>query len=171
MAKIFLTFQALGGREKQKYVNSKSNYPGKKGALYRLIKQMFSSEVRRPENDSLFRIVEQGLVGLLALALVLSGICTASAKQKIIIFHAGSLTVPLAEVEKRFEALHPEIDVLREAGGSTKIARMISELGKPADIMASADYKVIDKGNSSLFWGLPGPEKPWCSNPLPAWCP
>jgi molybdate/tungstate transport system substrate-binding protein len=86
------------------------------------------------------------LVGLLALALVLSGICTASAKQEIIIFHAGSLTVPLAEVEKRFEALHPEIDVLREAGGSTKMARMISELGKPADIMASADYKVIDKG-------------------------
>jgi molybdate/tungstate transport system substrate-binding protein len=64
----------------------------------------------------------------------------------VIVFHAGSLTVPFAEVEKRFEALHPEIDVLREAGGSTKLARMISELGKPADIMASADYKVIDKG-------------------------
>jgi molybdate/tungstate transport system substrate-binding protein len=42
--------------------------------------------------------------------------------------------------------MHPEIDVLREAGGSTKMARMISELGKPADIMASADYTVIDKG-------------------------
>ena len=25
------------------------------------------------------------------------------------------------------------------------MARMIAELGKPADIMASADYKVIDK--------------------------
>ncbi|PQP32894.1 tungstate ABC transporter substrate-binding protein WtpA, partial [Desulfobacteraceae bacterium SEEP-SAG10] len=30
-------------------------------------------------------------------------------------------------------------------GGSTKMARMISELNKPADIMASADFKVIDK--------------------------
>jgi molybdate/tungstate transport system substrate-binding protein len=68
------------------------------------------------------------------------------AKQEVIIFHAGSLTVPFAEVEKRFEDLHPDIDVLREAGGSTKMARMISELGKPADIMASADYTVIDKG-------------------------
>jgi molybdate/tungstate transport system substrate-binding protein len=39
----------------------------------------------------------------------------------------------------------PDIDIQREAGGSTKMARMISELGKPADIMASADFKVIDK--------------------------
>ena len=30
-------------------------------------------------------------------------------------------------------------------GGSTKMARLISEVGKPADIMASADYVVIDK--------------------------
>lgn len=36
------------------------------------------------------------------------------------------------------------MDVLREIGGSTKMARLISEVGKPADIMASADYKVID---------------------------
>jgi len=65
-------------------------------------------------------------------------------KGKVVIFHAGSLTVPFAEMEKRFEAAHPGVDILREAGGSTKMARMISELGKPADIMASADYKVID---------------------------
>ena len=69
----------------------------------------------------------------------------AAAAEKIIIFHAGSLTVPLAKIEKDFEAAHPGIDILREAGGSTKMARMISELGKPADIMASADFKVIDK--------------------------
>jgi molybdate/tungstate transport system substrate-binding protein len=69
----------------------------------------------------------------------------ALAKQQVIVFHAGSLTVPFAEVEKRFEAMHPDIDVLREAGGSTSLARMISELGKPVDVMASADYKVIDK--------------------------
>ena len=70
---------------------------------------------------------------------------TATAAEKVIVFHAGSLTVPLAQIEKEFEAANPEIDILREAGGSTKMARMISELGKPADIMASADYKVIDK--------------------------
>jgi molybdate/tungstate transport system substrate-binding protein len=69
----------------------------------------------------------------------------ADATERVIIFHAGSLTVPLAEMEKIFEAAHPGIDVQREGGGSTKMARMISELNKPADIMASADYKVIEK--------------------------
>ncbi len=63
---------------------------------------------------------------------------------KLIVFHAGSLSVPLAAIEKQFEAKYPKVDVLREAGGSTKMARMISEVGKPADIMAAADYKVID---------------------------
>ena len=68
-----------------------------------------------------------------------------AADQKVIIFHAGSLTVPFAKMEKTFEAAHPDIDVQREAGGSTKMARMISEVGKTADIMASADFAVIDK--------------------------
>ena len=79
----------------------------------------------------------------LALTLVCAG--SALAKDKVTIFHAGSLTVPFAKIEADFEAAHPNIDIQREAGGSTKMARMISELGKPADIMASADFKVIDK--------------------------
>ena len=62
----------------------------------------------------------------------------------VVIFHAGSLSVPFQAMEKEFEALHPKVDIQREAGGSTKMARLISEVGKPADIMASADYKVID---------------------------
>ncbi len=61
------------------------------------------------------------------------------------IFHAGSLSVPFDAMEKEFEAKFPDVDVRREAGGSTASARKISELGKPADIMASADYTVIDK--------------------------
>lgn len=64
---------------------------------------------------------------------------------KLVIFHAGSLSVPFAAMEKAFEEQHPGVDVQREAGGSTKMARLISEVGKPADIMASADYVVIDK--------------------------
>lgn len=68
----------------------------------------------------------------------------AKEKSEVIIFHAGSLTVPFAKMEKEFESLHPNIDVKREGGGSTKMARLISEVGKTADIMASADYKVID---------------------------
>ena len=63
---------------------------------------------------------------------------------KLIIFHAGSLTVPFVKMEKIFEAKYPKVDILREAGGSTKMARMISELQRPADIMASADFKIIN---------------------------
>ncbi len=107
------------------------------------------------KRKSIFRIWAWR-TGVLATALVMALSAAAQAKEEVIVFHAGSLTVPFAEVEKRFEAAHPQIDVLREAGGSTKMARMISELGKPADIMASADYKVIDKGLIPAFadWNI-----------------
>ena len=87
------------------------------------------------------RLCRIALMAVMAVAV--SG--TALAKDKVIVFHAGSLTVPFARIEADFEAMHPDIDIQREAGGSTKMARMISELGKPADIMASADFTVIDK--------------------------
>jgi molybdate/tungstate transport system substrate-binding protein len=74
-----------------------------------------------------------------------SAIFPAVAGEKVIIFHAGSLTIPLTKIEKQFEAANPGIDVQREGGGSTKMARMIVEMKNPADIMASADFKVIDK--------------------------
>ncbi len=65
-------------------------------------------------------------------------------KGVVTLFHAGSLSVPFAKIEKDFEALYPDVDIQRTAGGSTKMARLISDARKPADIMASADYKVID---------------------------
>lgn len=69
---------------------------------------------------------------------------TAYAKEKIIIFHAGSLAVPFKEIEKAFEAEYPQYDIQREASGSRAAARKITDNNKPADVMASADYKVID---------------------------
>ena len=66
------------------------------------------------------------------------------AKEKIVVFHAGSLAVPFSDIEKVFEAKYPKYDVQREASGSRAAARKISEIGKAADVMASADYKVID---------------------------
>lgn len=80
-----------------------------------------------------------------ALMVLLPFSVSAEPRGNLIIFHAGSLTVPFAKIEKDFGAKYPKVDVLREGGGSTKMARMISELHKPADIMASADFNVIDK--------------------------
>jgi len=86
------------------------------------------------------------VVATLVLGLGLAaGAPAADLAGKLIVFHAGSLAVPMQAMEKEFEAMHPGLDVLREAGGSTQLARMITEVGKPADIMASADYEVIDK--------------------------
>ncbi len=85
------------------------------------------------------------LVVLLTIGVLFPFSAGAEPQGKLIIFHAGSLTVPFAKMEKIFEAKYPKVDVLREGGGSTKMARMISELHKPADIMGSADFKVIDK--------------------------
>ncbi len=84
------------------------------------------------------------VMGLVALLFCWVGLAAAEPSGKLIILHAGSLSIPMERMEKAFEAEHPGIDILREAGGSTKLARLISEVGKPADIMASADYKVID---------------------------
>jgi molybdate/tungstate transport system substrate-binding protein len=85
------------------------------------------------------------VVFLLALMVLFPLSAGAEPQGKLIIFHAGSLTVPFAKMEKFLEAKYPKLDILRTPGGSTKMARMISELHKPADIMGSADFKVIDK--------------------------
>jgi molybdate/tungstate transport system substrate-binding protein len=81
----------------------------------------------------------------LAMVICLPFSAGAEPQGKLVMFHAGSLSVPLKAMEKHFEEKYPKVDLLREASGSQKAARKISDLGKPCDIMASADYKVIDK--------------------------
>ncbi len=61
------------------------------------------------------------------------------------VLHAGSLSVPLSEIEKLYEAKYPNVDVQREAAGSVKTVRKVTELGKEADVVASADYALISK--------------------------
>lgn len=87
------------------------------------------------------------IVILLFMTIIFLCACTEKndVSNKLIIFHAGSLSMPFEAMEKEFEAMYPNIDVQREAGGSSAMARKISELNKPCDIMASADYRVIDK--------------------------
>lgn len=63
----------------------------------------------------------------------------------LIIFHAGSLSVPFKEVAAAFKKLHPKVNILMESAGSVASARKITDLNRPCDIMASADYAVIDK--------------------------
>lgn len=66
-------------------------------------------------------------------------------KQDLIIFHAGSLSVPFKEIVNDFEKENPNVEIILEADGSRKCARKITDLHKKCDIIASADYSVIDK--------------------------
>ena len=68
-----------------------------------------------------------------------------SSQQKLIVFHAGSLSVPFKLIAKEFEKENPNIKVMLEADGSRKCARKITDLNKKCDVMASADYTVIDE--------------------------
>jgi molybdate/tungstate transport system substrate-binding protein len=67
--------------------------------------------------------------------------------ETLTIFHAGSLAVPFSELETEFEESHPDVDVVRQSGGSaTMISNAIAQeyAGEsPPDIIASADYKLI----------------------------
>ncbi len=63
----------------------------------------------------------------------------------LIIFHAGSLAVPFKAISDSFMLLNPGIRVLAESAGSLASIRKITDLNKPCDILASADYSLIDK--------------------------
>lgn len=81
---------------------------------------------------------------LLVMTMLLITGCNSGKEQNIIIFHAGSLSVPVKKISEAFEKANPGVRVLAEAAGSVQCARNITELHKPCDIMLSADYSVID---------------------------
>jgi molybdate/tungstate transport system substrate-binding protein len=85
---------------------------------------------------------------LLMLAPLLSAGCGKShgnRPKEIIVFHAGSLSVPFNQLKNEYEKMHPDIKILLEPAGSLVCARKITELKKPCDIVASADYFVINE--------------------------
>ena len=61
------------------------------------------------------------------------------------VFHAGSLTEPMKAFKKAFEEKYPNVEVQCEAAGSAATIRKVTELGRSADIVASADYTLIPK--------------------------
>ncbi|HOO64864.1 MAG TPA: tungstate ABC transporter substrate-binding protein WtpA, partial [Synergistaceae bacterium] len=67
------------------------------------------------------------------------------AKETLDIFHAGSLSAPMQAMEEAFEKAHPDVDILREAGGSAALARKIIDLGGKCDLYFTADYMVIER--------------------------
>ncbi len=94
------------------------------------------------------------LIGLMLLAVVAAGCInstgteTGTSETKLIIFHAGSLSLPLKNLEDEFtkyaeENLKTRVTFQDEASGSVKAVRKVTDLGKKADIVATADYTLI----------------------------
>jgi molybdate/tungstate transport system substrate-binding protein len=96
-------------------------------------------------------LVKRPLQMMILLALILSG-CSPNPEKsgdhkernRLVIFHAGSMSVPLKAIIAGYEAENPDVTILTEAAGSREAARKISELKKPCDILISADYRVIN---------------------------
>jgi len=84
------------------------------------------------------------LTAILMIALF-CGCVSDDERVKLIVFHAGSLSVPFEEFEREFEITHPSVDVQREARGSVDTIRKVTELGREADVIGSADYTLIEK--------------------------
>lgn len=64
---------------------------------------------------------------------------------ELIIFHAGSLSIPFKEVAAAFNNDHPDVKILLEPAGSVASARKITDLKRTCDILAVSDYRVIDE--------------------------
>jgi molybdate/tungstate transport system substrate-binding protein len=70
---------------------------------------------------------------------------SSSQHKELIIFHAGSLSVPLKQIANEYEKRNPDTKIFLESAGSLVCARKVTELKKPCDIIASSDYFVINE--------------------------
>jgi len=64
-------------------------------------------------------------------------------KASLRVLFAGSLIIPFAQLENEFEAAYPEIDVNMEGHGSIQAIRIVGDLHEQADLVVTADYKLI----------------------------
>ncbi len=69
-----------------------------------------------------------------------------SKEETLVIYHAGSLTKPIREVEAAFNKEYGgNITFKDESAGSVNVVKSVSELHKQIDVVATADYRLIPK--------------------------
>jgi molybdate/tungstate transport system substrate-binding protein len=84
------------------------------------------------------------LGGVLAM-LATAAAAPAAGAVTLTVLGAGTLAVPFREIAAAFQRQHPNVTVHARFGGSVMMARRITDLHQPADILAVADYNVIPK--------------------------
>lgn len=80
-----------------------------------------------------------------ALVVLVSGCSAAGGPDDdvLTVYAAASLQAPFNQLEERFEAAHPDVDVRLAFAGSAELAAQIRQ-GAPADVFASADTRTMD---------------------------
>ena len=71
--------------------------------------------------------------------------CERRGSEEVIVFHAGSLSYPMKSLIEAFNQEYPDIKIINEAAGSLASARKITDLNRKADIIALADYQIVDQ--------------------------
>jgi molybdate/tungstate transport system substrate-binding protein len=99
--------------------------------------------------------VKDRFLRLAGTACVFAAIGTAQAAEptSLTIFAAGTLAVPFRQLDREFEQQHAGTTVQPYFGGSVMMAKRITNLHQPADLIAVADYNVIPK----YLFGRPMP--------------
>lgn len=85
-----------------------------------------------------------GVIAVFGLSNAIAEPAGFEAKSSLIIFHAGSLAMPFQQICKEFNKVYPNVRIIREVAGSRICARKVTALNKPCDVLACADYTVID---------------------------
>ena len=71
--------------------------------------------------------------------------CPSRERKVVTAFYAASLSKSFAELERKLEEKHPDLDLRLEPSGSQVAARKVSELNRRADLVFVADWRVIEE--------------------------
>jgi len=85
----------------------------------------------------------KSLLLVAALGLIVTG--CGKKQTEMMIFHADSLNLPMKALIDEFEKEHPDIKVEHESGGSVHMTRLVADLRRRCDVLAAADYRVLDR--------------------------
>jgi molybdate/tungstate transport system substrate-binding protein len=83
--------------------------------------------------------------GAVVAMLAATGAACAAGPVTLDVLGAGTLAVPFRAIAEAFGAKHPQVTVHAQFGGSVMMARRVTDLHQPADVLAVADYSVIPK--------------------------
>lgn len=96
------------------------------------------------KNKSLALIRLKAFIAILAVIPIIKVISAFASPDELIIFYAGSLAYPIADLTQEFNKLYPGVKISSEASASRAAARKVSELARKADIIILADCRIIE---------------------------